>query len=102
PIHRRLPKRGFASRKRVLGLNTYSVVSIERLASQSETEFNVASLRKSGLVAKKPDRVKLLAGGTIDKAITVEVHAASASARAAIEKAGGTVKIIKAPAKDVK
>ena len=38
--------------------------------------------------------VKLLAGGDIDRALTVRVHAASAAARAKIEAAGGTVELI--------
>ena len=38
--------------------------------------------------------VKILAGGEIDRALTVRVHAVSAAARAKIEAAGGTVELI--------
>ena len=98
PIHRRLPKRGFTSRMRVRGINTYSIVSLDALAASGEDSFTVDTMRKAGLVSTKPERVKVLGstaetGSAIDRAITVEADAISAGAREAIEKAGGTVTI---------
>jgi large subunit ribosomal protein L15 len=58
------------------------------------------SLKAVGLATRKDIAVKVLAKGELSKALTVEVHAVSASAREAIEKAGGSVKLIEAKASD--
>lgn len=58
---------------------------------------DIAALERAGLVKNNAHRgwpVKLLGTGEIDRALTVRVDAASASARAKIEAAGGTVEII--------
>ena len=93
PIHRRLPKVGFTSRQRVLGKNVFSLVQLKQLAESGESEITLDKLGEMGLLRRKR-RVKVLGGVEIDKKITVETHAITASARAAIEKAGGQVKII--------
>jgi len=54
----------------------------------------VESLKEKGLATRNNVPVKILAKGELSKALTVNVHAVSASAREAIEKAGGTVQII--------
>ena len=54
----------------------------------------VESLKAKGLATRKDIPVKILAKGELSKALTVNVHAVSASAREAIEKAGGTVQLI--------
>lgn len=100
PIHRRLPKRGFTSRKKTLGVNRYLTLSVADAAAFAaeigSAEVTLDALRAAGIVrAKGP--VKLLAGGEELKAkLTVQVHAASAAARAAVEKAGGSVQIVEA------
>ena len=54
----------------------------------------VESLKANGLATRKGIPVKILAKGELSKALTVNVHAVSASARVAIEQAGGTVQLI--------
>jgi large subunit ribosomal protein L15 len=95
PIHRRLPKVGFTSRKKLAGTNVYSLVSLASLsASGLEGEVKLEDLASKGLVNRSGRKVKLLGGSEIDRALKIEVHAASASAKAAVEKAGGEVRII--------
>jgi large subunit ribosomal protein L15 len=97
PIYRRLPKRGFrnVSRKQFSPIN---LDTIEKAladgkidAAQTITE---ASLRAAGLIGhNKTDGVRLLARGEITRAVTIAVNGASATAVAAIEKAGGKVEL---------
>ncbi len=96
PIYRRLPKRGFTNRNRLefaavnIGSLEAAIESGKIDAAQPVTE---AVLRAAGLYGgKKVDGVRLLARGAITRKVTVEVSGASASAVAAIEQAGGSVK----------
>ena len=57
------------------------------------TEVTPASLREAGLIRHK-GRVKVLAEGDLDMALTVKAHAFSASAKEKIENAGGTAEVI--------
>jgi large subunit ribosomal protein L15 len=59
----------------------------------SGAEVTIAALKAKGLGNRKDVDVKILAKGEITKALTVHAHAFSASARAAIEAAGGTCHI---------
>jgi large subunit ribosomal protein L15 len=87
PIQRRLPKRGFKNPGRV----EYQVVQVGRLAAAAaQTLVDRAWLAERKLV-RGPMRVKLLAGGKLEVALTVRVDAASEAARRAVEAAGGTV-----------
>jgi large subunit ribosomal protein L15 len=54
------------------------------------------SLRARGLITDASGRrpVKLLAEGTLTKPLVVEVHRASAAARAAVEQVGGTLTLL--------
>ncbi len=98
PIHRRLPKRGFVSRKKTLGKNVFSLVPIKLLQELAvEGEITLEVLRTNGIVRSKNALVKILGGSELTKKIVVEAHAASKSARAAIEGAGGEVKILENP-----
>ena len=91
PLHRRLPKRGFNNHdfRDVIG-----VVNVGDLDNRFEAGalINEESLRKSGLLNGRCDKVKLLADGEVEKAFTIELDKVSAAARAKIEKAGGTIK----------
>ena len=96
PIYQRLPKRGFKSRNRI----RYAIINLDTLQYGVESGkldagqvIDTAALVKSGLVRRKKDGVKLLAGGQIDVPVALELYAASAAARAAIEAAGGTLKL---------
>jgi len=90
PLHRRLPKRGF---------NNYDfrdvtgVVNVGDLDGSFEAGavINEETLRQSGLLNGRCDRVKILGDGEVEKAFTIAVTTVSASAREKIEKAGGTI-----------
>ncbi len=92
PLFRRLPKRGFSN----FHFRTeYAIVNLLDLeaAFDSGKTVTVQTLRELGELA--PDAlIKILGEGELAKKLTVEAHAVSASAKAAIEKAGGTVKLL--------
>ena len=94
PLARRTPKlKGFNNPFRV----EYHVVNLDTLeAFEGGTEIGPDELRARGLVAKQ-GLVKVLGRGELTKAVTVRAHAFSASARRAIERAGGSVEIVPAP-----
>ncbi len=92
PLVRRLPKLpGFTNvNKEVFAVINVGVLDREFSAGSSVTP---EELRSKGLV-KHRGRVKVLAEGEIDKAITLRVHAVSGAARSKIEQAGGSVELI--------
>ena len=101
PIHRRLPKRGFNNIFRV----EFAEVNLDRIQQAIDAKLldakgtiNAESLVKARVIRRAKDGVRLLGRGELKAKLTVEVHGASKSAIAAVEKAGGTVKIL-APAK---
>ncbi len=98
PLHRRLPKVGFTSRKKVAGTNVFSLVSLEVLNSLAErTADSVISLevlKSEGYLKSSKPRVKILGKGEVTKKIIVEAHAVSEGAKLAIEKAGGEVRVV--------
>jgi len=87
PMYRRLPKRGFTNPFKV----TAQVVNLADLKKVAATEVSPETLYSAGLVAKADARVKLLGTGEADRAYTVRGVALSASARAKIEAAGGSI-----------
>jgi large subunit ribosomal protein L15 len=91
PLQRRIPKlKGFTNPNR----QEWAVVNLDRLAGfEAGTEVDPQSLRDRGIV-RGGLPVKLLGRGDVQAALTVRVHAASGSARAKIEQAGGSVEII--------
>ncbi len=92
PLQMRLPKRGFNSPNRV----EYVALNLRKLQEISEkyglTEITPTTLHDAGII-KKNDRVKLLGNGSVTTGLTVTAHAASTSAKEAIEQAGGSVTI---------
>ena len=90
PLHRRLPKKGFSN---VQFRDKIAIVNISQLNQKFEDGATVGekSLREAGLVSGRCDAIKILGQGDLERKLTVVVDAISASARAKIEKAGGTV-----------
>lgn len=87
PLHRRLPKFGFASRVgRFVG-----EVRVGDLGSVQADAIDLAALREAGCVARHVKRAKIIAAGTLEKAVVVKGVAVTPGARAAIEAAGGKV-----------
>jgi large subunit ribosomal protein L15 len=102
PMHRRLPKRGFNN---IFALD-FVEINLDRIQDAIDAKkldassvINAEALVKSGALRRSKDGVRLLGRGEIKAKINIEVHGASKSAVAAVEKAGGTVKIL-VPAKD--
>lgn len=98
PLAKRLPKkRGFVALSHV----DYQLVNLDSLDRLDGT-VDATTLAAAGLIKKADQRVKLLGNGKLTKKLTIKVHAASASAKAAVEAAGGSVEVvafIKAPSK---
>lgn len=91
PLFQRLPKRGFTNIHRT----EYTVVNLETLNRFEEgTEVTPELLLESGAVSKVKAGVKILAKGNIEKKLTVKAHKFSASAKEAIEAAGGQTEVI--------
>ena len=98
PIHRRLPKRGFRNTSFQLKLNEVNLGKVQtaidaKLLDASAT-VDSAALVKAGLMRRAKDGVRLLGNGELKAKVNFEVFGASKSAVAAVEKAGGSVKIL--------
>src|ERR1700741_5668319 len=102
PLHRRLPKRGFNNIFRI----EFAEINLDRIQQAVDSKLidvretvNAESLVKSGVVRRAKGGIRLLGRGELKAKLNIEVHGASKSAIAAVEKAGGSVKIL-APAKE--
>ena len=94
PLHMRMPKRGF---RNIFGTD-FAEVNLNRIQKaiddkclKNDGKITEEVLHKAGLTHKSRDGVRLLGKGEISAKIDIEVAGASAGARAAVEKAGGTV-----------
>ena len=89
PLQRRLPKFGFKNpfcvEYKPINLETLEIVA----TSLNVDKITPEVLRNAGLINKKA-LVKILANGTLTRALTVEANAFSAAAEKAITEAGGT------------
>lgn len=91
PLAMRLPKlKGFTNPNKEM----FAIVNLSSFDDfDAGSEVTPESLRERGLIRHR-GRVKVLAEGDLDKALTVKAHAFSASAKSKIEAAGGTAEII--------
>ena len=92
PLHRRVPKRGFANIFRV----EYAIVSLERIAALGEKTVTPEVLRQAGVVRRASARIKILGDGELKSAVTVRAHKFSKSAQEKITQAGGKIEVISA------
>jgi large subunit ribosomal protein L15 len=103
PLHRRLPKRGFKNVKFMHKLNEINIGQVQEAIDAGRLEaggtVDVAALVKAGLLRRAKDGVRLLGDGEIKAKVDFAVFGASKSALAAVEKAGGSVKILAPPKK---
>jgi large subunit ribosomal protein L15 len=103
PLHRRLPKRGFRNTSFAVRLNETNLGKVQAAIDagliDAKATIDVAAMVKGGLMRRAKGGVKLLGGGELKSKADFAVHGASKSAVAAVEKAGGTVKIL-APKKE--
>jgi large subunit ribosomal protein L15 len=100
PIYRRLPKRGFHNlfRKEYAPVNLGALdAAIEAGKIDGAQPITEATLFAAGLATNNKDGIRLLAEGKITRAITITVSGVSATAKAAVEEAGGSVTTTVAP-----
>lgn len=92
PLHRRSPKWGFTQRRR----RVFSLVNLGDLSSRfsSGSEVGPDELVAKGLVRNSKLPVKILAKGELKHSLKISAHAVSEVAKAAIEKAGGSLSIL--------
>ncbi|MBA4210611.1 MAG: 50S ribosomal protein L15 [Parvibaculum sp.] len=102
PIHMRLPKRGFKNLFRLdfVAVNVgriQAAVDAGKLAAGAKVD--AAALVEAGVIRRAKDGVRLLGSGELKAKLNFEVAGASAGAKAAVEKAGGSVTVIEPKAK---
>lgn len=97
PIHMRLPKRGFKNLFRL----DYNVINLGRVQTAIDAgkldagkTVDVAALVAAGVLRRAKDGVRLMASGELKAKIAFEVAGVSEAAKAAVEKAGGSVSVI--------
>ncbi len=94
PLQRRVPKFGFKNNRK----EYFKAVNLDVLAGLAEKSkgenIGLQFLIENGIVSKN-DKVKVLGRGELTSKISVEAHAFSATAKEAIEKAGGTATTVK-------
>ncbi len=89
PIFRRMPKRGFTNAR---FKKHYTLVNIEGLESFADGDtVDLTSVLENGLARRTGDMLKVLGQGEMSRKLTVKAHKFSASAKAKIEAAGGSV-----------
>ena len=96
PLHRRLPKHGFNNIFR----KEYSIIGLDIIQNAIDSgkidhkkPINATVLKENGVITRVKDGIKLLGNGSIKSEIDIEVAAASASAKKAIEKVNGKISI---------
>ena len=101
PLHRRLPKRGFNN----IFAKTFNEVGLDRIQQaidagklDGKAVVTVEALKAAGVFKRARDGVRILANGELKAALSFEVAGASKAAIAAIEKAGGSVKLLQVQA----
>jgi large subunit ribosomal protein L15 len=98
PLHRRLPKRGFKNTAFARKLNEVSLGRLQQAIDAGRLDpaatIDAAALVKAGILRRAKDGVRVLGGGELKAKVALSVFGASKSARAAVEKAGGTVEIL--------
>ena len=104
PLHRRLPKRGFRNTSFAVKLNETNLGKVQTAIDAGLIDIKAtvdgAAMVKAGLMRRTKGGVKLLGGGELKSKVDFAVYGASKSAIEAVEKAGGSVKIL-APKKEV-
>lgn len=85
PLHRRVPKFGFTSRKAMVTAE----IRLNELAMVDADVIDLDALKKAGIVGKHILSAKVILSGNIEKSVTLRGLRATKGARAAIEAAGG-------------
>ncbi len=97
PLHRRLPKRGF-NKWRPKDYNEVNVGALQKAIDEKRLDctkpITVASLVEAGVLRRAKDGLRLLGEGELKAKLDLTVDHATANAIAAVEKAGGSIKLI--------
>jgi large subunit ribosomal protein L15 len=97
PLHRRLPKRGFTKWRRQ-SFNEINLGTLQKAIDDKRLDgskpLDLDALIAAGVVRRPLDGVRLLGEGDLKSKIAITVNHASAKAKAAVEKAGGSVTVI--------
>ena len=98
PLYRRLPKRGFNSmQKSNLGKINLGKIQyfIDKKSINITDKINLNLLKKTKIVNKNSSKLKILGSGEVKQKINIEADFFSRSAKEKLEKAGGSVQIVK-------
>lgn len=87
PLQRRLPKIGFRSRK----AGETAELRLHELVKIDSDVIDVDAVKAAGLVPSRVRRVKVIASGSLQKAVTIKGLAVTKGAKEAIEKGGGLI-----------
>ncbi len=97
PLHRRLPKRGFNKWRRK-DFNEINVGTLQQAIDEKRLDaskpVNLEALIEAGLLRRSKDGLRLLGSGELTAKVSLTVDHVSGTARAAVEKAGGSVTVI--------
>ncbi len=99
PLARRLPKRGFNNKRFATVLLPVNLKGLEENFEAGAT-VDEQAIRDAGLANGKSDGIKVLGVGKLTKKLAVTATGFSASAKAAIEAAGGSCTVIEKPKKE--
>ena len=90
PMYRRMPKRGFNNQRFA---KVWAEVNVDILAQRFSTgaEVDLVAARKAGLATNRDEGLRVLGRGDISHALTIKAAHITASAKAKIEAAGGSV-----------
>jgi large subunit ribosomal protein L15 len=97
PLHRRLPKRGFKkyNRKNYNEINLGALqTAVDEGKLKAGQTVDVAALVEAGILRRPKDGLRILGSGELKAKLSLTVDHASATAKAAVEKAGGAIKLI--------
>jgi large subunit ribosomal protein L15 len=100
PIHMRAPKRGFNMpfAKRLVEVNLWRLAqAIEAGKLDAKKPVDADAMIKAGVIRRARDGVRLLGQGELKTKLDIHCHSATASARKAVEGAGGSITTQVAP-----
>jgi large subunit ribosomal protein L15 len=97
PLHRRLPKRGFKKYNRT-SYNEINLGALQQAVDEGKLKagqtVDVATLVEAGILRRPKDGLRILGSGELKAKLSLTADHASATAKAAVEKAGGAIKLI--------
>ena len=91
PLYRRVPKLKHFT---IVNPKHFTNVNLDQLSNLPEgTEVTLESLIDAGIVTQNDGALRILGRGEVTVALTIRAHSTTASAKAKIEAAGGTVEV---------